>query len=298
MKNLPLPRPGTVHIVLCASLLFVLALAAGNAADVVQNKGTPAPSPGHDDTPMLPNSPWRVHDSKRPHPRIVTPGISSTQHEPGTAPSDAIVLFDGTDLSKWKACKKGGGPALWNVENGYMEAAPKTGTIETEEHFGDCQLHIEWAAPAPAKGESQSRGNSGVFLMGRYEVQILDSYDNVTYADGQAASIYGQAPPLVNACRKPGEWQTYDIVFEGPVFNADKLVKPAYLTLFHNGVLVHNHAEVLGLTTHKKLATYRPHPPQGPVRLQDHGNPVRFRSIWIRPLTADQPDAHDKGPQD
>lgn len=237
---------------------------------------------GYDDTPMLPGSKWHVHDGNRPQPRIITPGTFSTQEKPGQPPSDAIVFFDGKDLSKWTG--SGGEEAKWKVENGYMEVT-RTGDIETKEHFGDCQLHLEWAAPAEVKGESQGRGNSGVFLMGRYEIQVLDGYDNITYADGITAAIYGQYPPLVNACLKPGEWQTYDIFFIVPRFDGNKLVSPAYATVIHNGVLVHHHQELLGPTGHRILASYNhPHPPEGPLRLQDHGDPVRYRNIWIRHL--------------
>ncbi|RKY02695.1 DUF1080 domain-containing protein [Candidatus Poribacteria bacterium] len=233
---------------------------------------------GYDDTPYLPGSKWRVHDGKRPQPRVVTPGAS-----PGDPPSDAIILFDGTDLSKWVSSRDGG-PARWKVENGYMEVVPGTGDIQTKEEFGDCQLHIEWMVPPDVTGEDQGRGNSGVFLMGLYEIQVLDCYGNITYPDGMTAAIYGQYPPLVNACRKPGEWQTYDIIWEAPRFEGDKLVRPAYLTLIFNGVVVHNHVALLGPTGHRRLPEYRPHPPVGPLRLQDHGNPVRYRNIWYRPL--------------
>jgi len=233
---------------------------------------------GYDDTPFLPGSKYRVHDSNRPQPRVVTPG-----ERLGDPPSDAIILFDGTDLSNWVSSKDGG-PARWKVENGYMEVVAGTGDIQTKEHFGDCQLHIEWMAPAEVKGESQGRGNSGVFMMGLYEIQVLDCYQNPTYADGTTAAIYGQYPPLVNACRKPGEWQTYDIIWEAPRFEGDKLIRPAYVTVLHNGIVVHNHVELLGPTGHRTLPKYRPHPPVGPLRLQDHGNPVRFRNIWYRVL--------------
>jgi hypothetical protein len=235
------------------------------------------PPVGYDDTPMLPGSKWRVHDGTRPQPRIVTPGGES-----GQPPSDAIVLFDGKDLSAWVG--REGAEPQWKIENGYMEVT-RTGNIQTKEHFGDCQLHIEWAAPAEVRGSSQGRGNSGVFLMGRYEIQVLDGYDNITYADGITASIYGQYPPLVNACRKPGEWQTYDIFFMAPRFEGDNLVSPAYITVVHNGVLVHHHQEAMGPTGHRTLSSYnKPHPPKGPLSLQDHGDPVRYRNIWIRPL--------------
>lgn len=233
---------------------------------------------GYDDTPMLPGQKWRVHDSKRPAPRIATPGAG-----PGDAPSDAIVLFNGSDLSKWQGRD---GEAKWKVENGYMEVVPKTGDISTKETFGSVQLHLEFACPWEVKGSSQGRGNSGVFLMGLYEIQVLDGYNNPTYADGITGAIYGQFPPLVNATRKPGEWQGYDIVFEAPVYNGGKLVKPAYLTVFLNGILLHNRKEAMGPTGHKNVSSYeKPHGPTGPLKLQDHGDLVRYRNIWMRKLT-------------
>jgi len=236
---------------------------------------------GYDDTPMLPDSPWCVHDYRRPHPRVVTPGTEGTQEKPGKPPSDAVVLFDGKDLSNWTG---GDGEAEWKVENGYMEVAPRTGDIETKEHFGDCQLHLEFACPAEVEGESQGRGNSGVFMMGRYEIQVLDGYDNPTYADGTTAAIYGEYPPLVNACRRPGEWQTYDVIWTAPRFSGVDLVSPACATVLHNGVVVHNHAVLIGPTGHRDVYPYKAHSPSGPLRLQDHGNPTRFRNIWYRPL--------------
>jgi hypothetical protein len=238
--------------------------------------------PGYDDTPMLPDGKWRVHDSKRPYPPIVHPGTFSSQDAPGKPPSDAVVLFDGDDLAKWKDSK--GGDADWKIENGYVEVAAKTGPITTKDEFGDIQLHIEWRAPDPPKGESQGRGNSGCFLMGLYELQVLDSFENPTYADGQAGSLYGQKPPLVNASRKPGEWQVYDVIFTAPHFKDGQLEKPAYMTVFHNGVVLHNHQELLGPTKHREVAHYAPHGPKGPIQLQDHGDPVRYRNIWVRPL--------------
>lgn len=238
---------------------------------------------GYDDTPFLPDSKWRVHDGNRPQPRVVTPGTFSTQDQPGVPPSDAVILFDGTDLSQWISSRDRG-EARWKVENGYMEVVAGTGDIETKEHFGDCQLHLEWCAPTMVRGEGQGRGNSGVFLMGLYEIQVLDCYQNPTYPDGTTAAIYGQYPPLVNACRKPGEWQTYDIIWEAPRFEGDRLVRPAYVTVLHNGIVVHNHTPLFGPTTHRQILPYRPHPPVGPLRLQDHGDPVRFRNIWYRVL--------------
>jgi len=239
--------------------------------------------PGYDDTPALPGQPWKVHDCERPQPRVVTPGTASTQDAPGAAPSDAVVLFDGTDLSGW--VDKDGGAAQWKIESGYMEVAPKTGNITTREHFGDCQLHVEWRAPDEVKGESQGRGNSGVFMMGLYEIQVLDCYGNPTYADGAAAGLYGQCPPLVNACRRPGEWQAYDIVWLCPLFDGGQIVRPAHVTVLHNGILVHHDYELLGLTHHRQLPNYEPHPPTGPLMLQDHGDLVRYRNVWYRPLT-------------
>ncbi len=232
---------------------------------------------GFDDTPLLPGGKWRVHDGSRPQPPIVTPGV-------GTAPpSDAVVLFDGTGLDAWKRTE-GGDPRWKLVEGGAMEVTKDAGNIETREHFGDCQLHIEWATPAEVMNEGQFRGNSGILMMGKYEVQILDSFENQTYPDGQAGALYGMHPPLVNASRRPGEWQSYDIVFEAPVFEEGKLVSPATATVLHNGVLVQHRTEFLGATVYKKVAVYRPHAPEGPVEIQDHWYPNRFRNIWIRRL--------------
>lgn len=237
---------------------------------------------GYDDTPFLPGTKWRVHDGTRPQPRVVTPGTFSTQDTPGLPPTDAIVLFDGKDTSKWLGSD--GEPIKWKVENGYMEVVAQTGGIQTKENFADCQLHIEWAAPAVIRGEDQGRGNSGVFLMGKYEIQVLDCYNNLTYPDGTTAAIYGQYPPLVNACRKPGEWQSYDIFFVAPRFNGNNLVSPAYATVVHNGILVHHHQAIMGPTGHRSLSAYSIPHNAGPLALQDHGDPVRFRNIWIRVL--------------
>ena len=238
---------------------------------------------GYSDTPQIPGQKWKVHDIDRPHPRVVTPS-----NVPGGPPSDAIVLFDGKDLSKWVNTDKKGqeSPAKWKVENGYVECVGGTGDLVTKEKFGDMQLHIEWASPAEIRGASQSRGNSGLLIMHRYEVQVLDSYDNKTYADGQAGAIYGWWPPMVNAAKKPGEWQTYDLVFEAPKFENGKVSKKAYVTLFHNGVLLHNRQEVGGPMAHRIVKQYEAHNPEEPLALQDHNTKARFRNIWARKLTS------------
>ncbi len=225
---------------------------------------------------------WAVHDPERPMPPIVDPGPAKPPVPP---PPGAVVLFDGTDLSYWTNNK--GAPAAWTVRDGYMEVKKKAGSIRTKLEFGDCLLHVEWATPKVVSGKSQGRGNSGVFLMGKYEVQVLDSIDNPTYADGMAASIYGQFPPSVNASRPPGEWQTYDITFSRPRFDASgSLNQPATMTVYHNGILVHDKMELTGPTAHKKRPAYTEHPDRLPIVLQDHGNPVRFRNIWIKDLEA------------
>jgi hypothetical protein len=227
---------------------------------------------------------WEIHDRNRPVPSVIDPGTASTQDAPGRSPSDAVVLFDGKDLSQWVQ-KKDGSSAKWKVENGYFEVVPKTGDLQTREAFGDCQLHVEFAEPSPAKGEDQDRGNSGVFLQGLYETQVLDSYQNKTYADGQAAAIYGQYPPQVNASRPPGQWQTYDIIFHGARFDASgKLTRPARETVFHNGVLVQDNVELTGPTGHHVRPPYKPGPDKLPLALQDHNHPVRYRNIWLREL--------------
>jgi len=235
---------------------------------------------GYKDTPVLPGLSWHVHDPDRPHPPVVT-----TAAVPGGPPSDAVVLFDGKDLSLWQSRKLGNlGPAAWKLGNGYFEVVRGTGDLLTKEKFGDIQLHIEWSSPNPPTSTSQGRGNSGVFLMARYEVQVLDPWNNPTYADGQAGAIYGQWPPLANPGRKPGEWNVYDIVFQAPRMDGDKLLKPAFLTLLFNGVLVQNHKEVMGPTVHRQVAHYVAQPSEDSLVLQDHNNPVRYRNIWVRRL--------------
>ncbi len=213
-------------------------------------------------------------------PPIITPG-----DRPGQAPSDAIVLFDGKDLSQWESVK--GGPAKWTVRDGAM-IVNRTGNIRTKQSFGDVQLHVEWATPREVKGKGQGRGNSGVYLQGRYEIQILDSYENKTYFNGQAGAFYGNKPPLVNASRKPGEWQSYDIIFIAPQPSKDgSSVIPGSFTVFHNGVLIQNHIPIAGKKT--TAANFSGAAAKGPIVLQDHGNPIRFRNIWIRPLPSASP---------
>jgi hypothetical protein len=223
---------------------------------------------------------WPIHSLDRPKPRVVDPGPAGP---PVPAPADAIVLFDGRDLSRWRDAA--GAPARWKVENGYFQVVPGTGSLVSADSFGDVQLHIEWAAPAPPRGEGQDRGNSGVFLMGTYEVQVLDSYQNTTYADGQAGAVYGQFPPLVNASRPPGEWQIYDIVFHAPRFDdRGQLLRPARVTVLHNNILIHDSVELTGPTAHRERPPYRAHAHRLPISLQDHGHPVRFRNVWVREL--------------
>jgi hypothetical protein len=239
--------------------------------------------------PAQPDPNWLGHDRTRPLPPVIDPGSASTQDQAGRPPSDAIVLFDGKDLSAW--CAMDGGPTKWVAKNGAMECVPGSGYVRTRQCFGDCQYHVEWAAPTPPEGNSQGRGNSGVFFgLDRYEVQVLDSYQNKTYADGSAGSVYIQYPPLVNACRPPGQWQTYDIVWTAPRFDAGgELKSPARLTVFHNGVLIQNNVELTGPTAWLTRAPYRAHPEKLPFSLQDHGNPVRYRNLWVRELGKPSP---------
>src|SRR5215831_4479120 len=234
--------------------------------------------------PEHPDPHWLDHDRNRPLPPVITPVVPSTPEHAGKAPSDAVVLFDGKDLSQWASMD--GSPTKWIVRDGYMECVKGSGYVRTIQNFGDCQLHIEWATPTPPHGEGQGRGNSGVFFgLDRYEVQVLDSYQAKTYADGSAGAIYGQYPPLANASLAPGKWQVYDIIYTAPRFNdSDELRSPAHFTVFHNGVLIQNNVELTGPTSWLERAPYQAHPEKQPISLQDHGNPVRFRNIWVRQL--------------
>lgn len=231
-----------------------------------------------------PDPQWLGHDRDRPAPAVITPGTFSSQEQPGTPPSDATVLFDGKDISAWVAMD--GSPTKWVIKDGALECVPGSGYVRSLQAFGDCQLHVEWAAPTPPHGDSQGRGNSGVFFgFGRYEVQVLDSYNNKTYADGSAASVYGQYPPLVNASLAPGKWQVYDIVWTAPRFDAEGKVKSkARLTVLHNGVVVQNNVELTGPTGWVGRIPYPNHPERTPIAFQDHGNPVRYRNVWVREL--------------
>jgi 3-keto-disaccharide hydrolase len=236
------------------------------------------PQLGYDDTPFQPDGKWRVHDVKRPRPAVVTPAPFAA----AAPPSDAIVLLGPNgNLSAWQS--EDGSAASWPVSGDVLQTGK--GFLRTKAEFGDVQLHVEFATPAVVEGESQGRGNSGVFLAGVFEIQVLDSFQNPTYADGQAAAMYGQFPPLVNASRGPGQWQSYDIVFIAPRFSAaGQLASPATVTVFHNGVLVQNGRAFWGPTAHRRIDPYVASTARGPIRLQDHQNPVRYRNIWVREL--------------
>jgi hypothetical protein len=280
MPKTPLLRNCSVCLLLLGAT--APALAADSAASQAEAID------GFRDTPMLPGGRWHLHDPDRPQPPVVTPGESFSQNAP--APSDAEVLFDGKDLSKWQTAR--GQEAPWSVKDGYMETAGREG-IRTRGKWADFQLHVEFATPSPPKGSGQGRGNSGVLINGMYEVQILDSYRAKTYPDGQAGAIYGQSPPLVNPSKPPGEWQVYDIIFESPRWNpSGELVKKAVVTVLYNGVVVQNHYELNGITDGitrevpwRTLSKYgQPHPPEVFIELQYHNNPLRFRNIWVRKL--------------
>ena len=252
-----------------------LSLAFAASIAVALNAQTQKAPTGYDDTPLQPDGKWKVHDGNRPRPKVVTPGALV----PMPPPADAIVLVgSGSDLSHWQTAS--GAPVPWTMANGVLETGK--GMIQTKATFTDVQLHVEFATPSQVSGDSQERGNSGVFLSGVFEIQVLDSFNNLSSADGQAAAMYGQHPPLVNASRGPGEWQSYDILFKAPRFNGNDVATPAIVTVLHNGVVVHNARAFWGGTAHKRIDPYRPAMARGPIRLQDHGNPVRYRNIWVR----------------
>jgi Domain of Unknown Function (DUF1080) len=261
----PSRRTSLVLSLLFSSIFGLISASPGSAEEKF----------GYTDTPRLPKSPWRVHDRDRPQPAMVVPG-----REPGSPPADAIVLFDGKDLSQWT----GGDPR--GIEDGVINIA-KTGQLATKKSFGDCQLHVEWAVPAKDDGGPMNWGNSGVLFLRDFELQIIESHDHRIYADGITGSIYGQTPPLVNVSRKPGEWESYDIVFRAPQFEGKKLVRPATFTAFWNGVLVQFNKASLGATKHRAVATYETQETTGPIVLQFHHSAVRFRNIWVRPLKLD-----------
>jgi len=257
-------------------MLTVPSLAGGVAA-----AGLIVAVPAAAQNPTPPGATWPVHAMDRPRPPVVDPG---SEPPPAPPPNDAVVLFGGATLEAWTH-GEGGAPARWTVRDGAMEVNPGAGGLRTRRAFGDIQLHIEWSAPVPARGEGQERGNSGVFLMGLYEVQVLDSWRNDTYPDGQAGALYGQAPPLVNAVRPPGQWNAYDIVFRRPRFaTGGELLQPARVTVVLNGIVIHNNAALQGRTAHGAAARYAPHEDRLPLSLQDHGDRVRFRNIWVREL--------------
>jgi hypothetical protein len=241
--------------------------------------------------------PWAVHDLNRPQPPLVTPGTFSTVEQPGKPPSDAIVLFDGTAamLDKWEADKNVPEPTKWIVKDGTLQCVPGSGYIRTKQQFGDCQLHVEWAAPSKVEGSSQGRGNSGIFLMGQTEIQVLDNFNNPTYADGFAGSVYGVNPPYANPLRAPGEWQIYDIIFRRPIFKDGKMLDSGRFTVMINGVVVQDATPLEGGGGHKGRSSDHPLLDKGPLKLQDHGNPVRYRNIWYRPLPTRAVDGGDMG---
>jgi hypothetical protein len=242
--------------------------------------------------------PWSIHDMNRPQPPLVTPGSFSSAEQPGKPPSDAVVLFDGTadSLTKnWEADKNPAEPTKWIAKDGAMQCVPGSGYIRTKTQWADCQLHVEWAAPAKVEGNSQGRGNSGIFPMGQVEVQVLDNYNNPTYADGFAGSVYGVNPPMANPLRPPGEWQVYDIIFRRPVFKDGKMLDTGRLTVLLNGVVIQDATPLEGGGGHRGRSKDHPFPEKGPLKLQDHGNPVRYRNIWYRSLTPRSVEGGDSG---
>jgi hypothetical protein len=254
------------------AISFVLLPGGWLAAQTLESASDGSGVRGYRDTPRQPWSGYRVHDPDRPLPVRVAPG--SFLHS-APAPQDAIVLFDGRNSNRWQTNR-------WRLVDGCVEAT--TGDLVSKESFSTCQLHLEWLIPTNVTGHLFDRGNNGVLLMGRYEIQIFNSHEEKLYPDGQCAAIYGQTPPLVNACRPPGEWQSYDIIFTAPQYEDGKLTRPAFVTVLHNGVLVQDHQEIYGATAHRELPRYGLAASTGPVLLAGHNCPVRFRNIWLRPL--------------
>jgi len=249
---------------------------------------------GQQTDPVQSSGGWKIHDMNRPRPPVISPGTQSSKNQVGLPPSDAIILFDSKNLSAWE--QTNGEPAKWKIEKDYMEVV-RGRSIRTKQAFGDCQLHIEWSSPISEGKIGQQNGNSGVFMMGLYEIQVLNSYQNKTYPDGQAAAIYGQYPPLVNCSRPSGEWQSYDIIFRRPRFQRNgMLLKPARITLLHNGILVHDNVTPTGPTAWQNRPPYEAHPDKMPIMLQDHDDPVRYRNIWIRELETYDKLAHEIQP--
>ena len=286
------------HIPILALLLLSAALPASLSAQTLPAGQSPAPKPakpdGYKDTPLLPNTQFHVHDPDRPLPPLVKPPEQFSQN--AAAPSDAIILFDGTNMNQW--LNERGQPATSPIANGAFTADRANGRLRTKLQFADFQMHLEFATPerVDPNQTGQNRGNNGLNIYGIYEIQILDSSDNPTYADGQAAALYGQRPPLVNASKPPGQWQTYDLVWEAPHWDKDgKLTKKAYVTLLHNGILVHNRQALLGTTPYRQLPTYdapgNNHQEKGFIELYYHTNPVQFRNIWVRPIETHDPEA-------
>jgi len=275
-------------------VLLLPMLSIGLSAQTASPLASPSPSPSPKSKPkppeaMEPVGKWFVHDMKRPQPEVVTPGATFSLG--AAAPSDAEVLFDGHGLAKWESAK--GGEPTWPTQEDFVSTKPHDGGIRTRGTWADFQLHVEWASPNPPEGTGQARGNSGILINNMYEIQVLDSYKAPTYPDGQAAAVYGQSPPLVNACKPPGDWQSYDILFESPRWNEKgELVKKAVVTVLHNGVVVQNHYELVGCTDginpavpyHTASRYPHPHAPEVFIQLQDHGHPVHFRNIWIRSM--------------
>ncbi|MEL6895879.1 MAG: DUF1080 domain-containing protein [Planctomycetota bacterium] len=296
--------PSIARLLIAATVLTIScnALAEENAAKKHSESGTEKVDPkkfpklskiGYTNNQQLPGMPWRIHDRNRPRPDAVQPGSvfrggAADSKDPNyfsTAPSDAIVLFDGTNMKQWSH-HKGDDlyPAAWNLNDGYMEVKRGAGSVHTIESFDSVQLHLQFQTP-PVKGSSQGRGNSGIKFYGLYEVQVLDSFNNPTYADGQAGAIYGQHPPLVNPSLPSQQWQTYDIIFNAPKFDLEgTLRRPASMTVLHNGVVVQNQTQLIGICRAGRVLDYPAHSPSGHIMLQDHGNPIRYRDIWVRRL--------------